>query len=88
MNQNPYMTKQIEKQPTGYVQYAPMPQVSPWGVVGSAIGSGLGWLFKNVAPAVVAGAAGGYIVHKIHEANSQVDEDDAEDLEDETSDEE
>lgn len=47
------------------VQYATpsQPSISVWGVVGGAIGNTFGWLLKTVAPAVVAGAAGGYAVH-------------------------
>lgn len=48
--------------------YYPPPQVSAWGVIGGAIGSTFGWLFKTVAPAVVAGAAGGYAVHRYYES--------------------
>lgn len=55
---------QVQSNQPRYVQYSP-PSVSVWGVIGSAVGSTFGWVFKNVLPAAAAGAAGGYVAHRL-----------------------
>lgn len=64
---------QVHPNQTRYVQqYAPAP-VSVWGTIGNVVGSTFGWVFKNVLPAAAAGAAGGYVAHRLINANDSED---------------
>ncbi len=58
------MTQVQYNQPRNVHQFNPAP-VSVWGTIGSVVGSTFGWVFKNVLPAAAAGAAGGYVAHRL-----------------------
>ena len=56
-------------------------QISPWGALGSLVADGCGWLLKNVAPAFVAGIAGGYAYHKLSSTEEVEEEESVEETE-------